>query len=138
MHRENRKTNEEFNKVFMFFMSLLILVSLTVSFSYVWLHINEGIIWAFDTRGNYLIVALYFMMQYLFSRVYGALKIGFYKVSDIVYSQALTTVIVDVLMYMVMSLVARELVAFLPMLALLGMQLVIIVVVNLCVSLIIT
>ncbi len=127
MNRENKKTNEEFNKVFMFGMSLLILVSLTIAFSIVWLGINKDIIWAFDTRGNYLIIALYFVMQYLFSRVYGALKIGFYKVSNIVYSQTLTTVIVDALMYVVMSLVSRKLIALPPMLLLLGIQLVIIV-----------
>lgn len=128
MNRENKKTNEEFNKVFMFGMSLLILVSLTIAFSVIWLGINEGIDLAFAKKGNYLIIALYFVMQYLFSRVYGALKIGFYKVSDIVYSQTLTTMIVDVLMYMVMSLVSRKLIALSPVIALFGIQLVIIVV----------
>ncbi len=107
---KQKKTSEEFNKVLTFFMSMIVLVSLTVVFAFVWIEINKDIIWAFDTRGNYLIVLLYFIMQYIFSRIYGALKIGFYKVSDIVYSQMLTTVIVDVLMYVVMSLVARHLI----------------------------
>lgn len=96
----------------MFNLSLLILLSLTVAFAYAWIkYFNVGIIWAFDRRGNYLIIVLYFIFQYLFSRIYGALKIDQYKVSNIVYSQGLATVIVDVLMYLVMSLVARKLVS---------------------------
>ncbi|MDD6806937.1 MAG: sugar transferase [Oscillospiraceae bacterium] len=124
---EKRKTSEEFNKVITFFMSLLVLASLTVAFGFVWIEINKDIIWAFDTKGNYLIIVLYFVMQYLFSRIYGALKIGFYKVSNIVYSQMLTTAIVDFLMYIVMSLVARHLISIAPMIKLILVQLFIVV-----------
>ncbi len=107
-----KRNPDEFRKIVMFNLSLLILLSLTVAFAYAWIkYFNVGIIWAFDRRGNYLIIVLYFIFQYLFSRIYGALKIDQYKVSNIVYSQGLATAIVDVLMYLVMSLVARKLVS---------------------------
>lgn len=126
MDKIGTKTNEEFNKVFTFFLSLLILASLTAVFAFVWLKINPNIIWAFDKRGNYLIIVFYFAMQYIFSRIYGALKIGLYKVGDIVFSQTLTTIIVDVLMYVVMSLTARRLISLTPMVMLLLIQFIII------------
>ena len=105
-----KRNNDEFNKLSKFAVTLPILVALTAVFAYIWFWINENLIeiWPFDVRGNYLIIALYFVLQYIFSRVYGAFQIGFYKAWDIIYSQALTTIIVDALMYAVTSLVARE------------------------------
>lgn len=115
---------DEFRKMIMFTLSILILVSLTVAFGYTWVnYINVGIIWAFFRRGNYLIFALYFLLQYVLSRVYGALKIDLYRVSDIVYSQGITTLLVDVIMYAIMSLVARKMVAAGPVLLLFLIQL---------------
>lgn len=104
-----KRNNDEFNKLSKFAVTLTILATLTFVFAKVWLWINANLIqiWAFDVRGNYLIIALYFLLQYIFSRVYGAFKVGFYKVWDVIYSQALTTIIVDILMYAVGSLVAR-------------------------------
>ena len=94
----------------MFFMSIIILVALTAIFAFTWFDINKTMeVMPFDTKGHYLIILLYFSMQYLFSRIYGALQIGYYKMSDILYSQALTTIIVDILMYAVMSLFRRRL-----------------------------
>jgi len=105
----------EFQRTFMFFVTLCILVCLTAVFGYTWVHyINIGIVWAFFRRGNILLVGLYFVLQYIFSRIYGALQIDVYKVSDIVYSQGLTTFIVDFIMYFIMSLVARKMVAVYP------------------------
>ena len=114
---------DEFRKMIMFTLSILILLSLTVAFGYTWVnHINVGIIWAFFRRGNYLIFTLYFVLQYVLSRVYGALKIDLYRVSDIVYSQGITTLLVDAIMYAIMSLVARKMVAVAPVLILFLVQ----------------
>ena len=108
---KRKRNNDEFNKLSKFAVTLSILVLLTFVFAKVWLFINDTYIplekWPFAMKGHYLIIALYFTLQYMFSRVYGAFKVGFYKAWDIVYSQALTTLIVDILMYVVTSLVAR-------------------------------
>ena len=121
MQSKNRA--DEFRKMIMFTLSILILLSLTVAFGYTWVnHINVGIIWAFFRRGNYLIFTLYFVLQYVLSRIYGALKIDLYRVSDIVYSQGITTLLVDVIMYAIMSLVARKMVAVAPVLILFLVQ----------------
>lgn len=122
--------NDEYNKMTKFLSSLVILAALTFAFAKVWFYVNETMIdiMPFDTKGHYLIVLLYFILQYILSRVYGALKIGLYKVWDIVYSQTLTTIIVDIIMYVVMSLVARKLIAVVPMLMMFVLQLAIIII----------
>lgn len=120
---KSKSRADEFRKMIMFTLSILILLSLTVAFGYTWVHhINVGIIWAFFRRGNYLIFTLYFVLQYVLSRIYGALKIDLYRVSDIVYSQGITTLLVDAIMYAIMSLVARKMVAVPPVLILFLVQ----------------
>ena len=129
LEKQRKRNNDEFNKLSKFAVTLSILVLLTFVFAKIWSWINANLveIWAFDTRGNYLIVALYFVLQYVLSRVYGAFKIGFYKVWDIVYSQALTTIMVDVLMYIVMSLVARKMLPIYPVAIMFAIQLIVII-----------
>ncbi len=118
-----KRKKDEFRKMVTFFMSILILLSLTVAFGYTWVHyINIGLIWAFFRQGNILMISLYFLLQYIFSRIYGALKIDLYRVSDIVYSQGLTTVLVDVIMYLIMCLVARKFIEPAPVFILLIVQ----------------
>ncbi len=124
---KNVRNNEEFNKMLMFFMSVVILIALTVNFAFTWFGINETLtVMPFDKKGHYLIIALYFVLQYLFSRIYGALKIGYYKMGNIIYSQGLTTIIVDVLMYAIMSLIARELITPAPVILMAIVQMIII------------
>ena len=56
---------DEFRKMIMFTLSIMILLSLTVAFGYTWVnHINVGIILAFFRRGNYLIFTLYFVRRF--------------------------------------------------------------------------
>ncbi len=131
MKRKKKKQDRsiEFQKTFMFVVTILILASLTAVFGYVWMHYgNIGIPWAFFRRGNILMIALYFVLLYIFSRIYGALKIDISKVGDIVYSQGLTTFMVDFIMYFVMSLVARGMVRVVPMLIMYLIQMGIIVI----------
>lgn len=128
MNRKEHHDNDEYNKLTKFLSSIIILVALTIVFGYVWLDINSTIeFMPFAKNGHYLIIGLYFVVQYILSRVYGALKIGLYKVWDIVYSQALTTFIVDIIMYVVMSLVARRLIGLMPMLEMFLVQLAVII-----------
>ena len=62
---------DEFRKMIMFTLSIMILLSLTVAFGYTWVnHINVGIIWAFFRRGNYLIFTLGFGAVYLLYGIY--------------------------------------------------------------------
>lgn len=128
-NKSRKRNNDEFNKLSKFAVTLSILIALTAVFAFSWIWINRNLIeiWPFDTKGHYLMIALYFTMQYIFSRVYGAFQIGFYKAWDIVYSQTLTTVIVDVLMYVVASLVARTMLPLYPFITMFLAQLIVII-----------
>lgn len=121
MKRKN--DNTEFRHLVMFLLSLLILLSLSFAFMYVWIHYyNDEMVWSFHRRGHYLIFVLYFGLQYVFSRIYGALRVDRYRVWEVLYSQGLTTFFVDFLMYFVISLIGRKLFPPAPMLVLFVVQ----------------
>lgn len=112
----NKKVNQK--KFFRLINSLVILVLLTVSYSYVWHKVYNFLInpqvtdadVIFNRTGNILIIALYAAILIVFSIVFGSLKIGYLKMSNVIYSQVLTLLCVNIITYFQMSLIAHMLV----------------------------
>lgn len=99
--------NFNFKKVFKLFNSLVILALLTASYAYIWLN-NYNLVVnptvssqkvLFKQTGNWLTIALYFAILVLFSVVFGSLKIGYLKMSNVIYSQVLTLLCVNFITY---------------------------------------
>lgn len=59
-------------------------------------------------RGLILLVIVYSIMCVAFSKIYGGYKIGYYRVSDVIYSQALSLIFVNVITYIQVSLMDRR------------------------------
>lgn len=70
---------------------------------------------AFWGRGNILLVAVYAIMLYVFTRIYGARKIGDWGILEIIYSQMLSVIFANVLMYLQICLLNRWVVTPWPM-----------------------
>ena len=112
------ENNFNVKKLFKFLYSVVILIVLTLSYSYIWLHFYNRIInptvestgVVFKNTGNWLIIAFYFGILALFSVVFGSLKIGYLKMSNVIYSQMLTILCVNLITYFQICLVTRMLV----------------------------
>lgn len=63
----------------------------------------------FYSKGLILLVALYIVMYVAFSNVYGGFRVGYYRVSDVIYSQLLSLIFVNVITYAEVSLMDRRL-----------------------------
>jgi len=63
---------------------------------------NRGL--KFYINGHILLIAIYFVLLFFFSSTYGGLKIGYLKPVDIIISQIVSTLIVDVITYVQLSL----------------------------------
>jgi len=99
-------------------MSIAIFGLVILAFAYVWYtDYNYNLMTGdkfFNRKGNWLIIALYGLMQLFFTKIYGGFKVGYYKISNIIYSQMLSITLVNALIYFVISLVGRELVDLTP------------------------
>lgn len=100
---------ERYKRIIMFLSSVLILALQTGIFAYVWYryYAQSGIIGRRFVRGNYAIIALYTLMLYLFYRVYGGFKVGYLRVFEVLYSQILSLICVNIITYFQMSLIGR-------------------------------
>lgn len=72
--------------------------------------------------GNWVVVALFFFLYILFCRIYDGFLISINRISEIVYSQALSSVISDFLLYVVICLLSKRLVNPLPLFGALVVQ----------------
>lgn len=97
-------------KRFLIFLTSALFVLATMSiFTYVWyseyLDVIELPFWR---RGNWLFIALYGIFVLLFTTLYGALKIGYLKLSDTIYSLLLSMIYVNAVSYLQVCLIGRS------------------------------
>lgn len=113
-----QKNYDQFKKIIIMAMSIAIFGLVILAFAYVWYtDYNYNLMTGdkfFNRKGNWLIIALYGLMQLFFTKIYGGFKVGYYKISNIIYSHMLSITLVNVLIYFVISLVGRELVDLTP------------------------
>lgn len=93
----------------MFVASAFILTVLTLIFAYVWFHFyaNKKVIRMTFGRGNLVIVGLYAIIVFLFYKVYGGFKVGYLRVFEVLYSQILSVLCVNVITYFQLALIGR-------------------------------
>ena len=62
----------------------------------------------FWRRGNWLIIVLYGMLLLFFLKTYGGLKIGFLKKGNLIYSQILSVLFVNIVTYIQIALIDKK------------------------------
>ena len=91
----------------------MITVAVTAGFIQVWVvNYTESL---FSSRGNYVVIFSFVLLFATFSSLYGAFKIGIYRVHEIIYGFLLSIIFTNTVMYLELSLIARELVAVPPL-----------------------
>ena len=107
-------------------LKLLNVILMTVPFAVCWFaYYAERIAEPFYNMGNWLVIALFFVLYIAFGRVYGAFWISLNRISESVYSQALAACMVNGIMYIITCLLMRHLPNVLPVLVVFAAQIVI-------------
>ncbi len=109
------KNYEQFKRLIMFVIGIVIISLLVLTFAFVWYtQYNDSIVMPFVNRGNWLVIAIYLVLLVLFQRIYNGYRIGYLKRSDVIYSQTLSVLITNVITYFQVSLIGRGLVTPVP------------------------
>ena len=96
---------------------------ITLPFLVVWFHFYaDRTASPYYYWGNWVVVALFFVLYILFCRIYDGFLISINRISEIVYSQVLSSVISDFLLYAVICLLSKRLVNPLPLFGALVVQ----------------
>ncbi|MBE6780408.1 MAG: sugar transferase [Ruminococcaceae bacterium] len=100
------KTFIKIRKSVMLAIKALMLCAITFIFIEAWItHYTNSL---FSKNGNYLVIFSFVFLLILFGALFSAFKIGIYRLSEIIYSLSLSIVITNFMMYLELSLIARE------------------------------
>ena len=117
-------------KSIMLFIKIMIVSAVTVGFIQVWITGYEESL--FSNKGNYVVILSFVLLFTVFSSLYGAFKIGISRIHEIIYSFSLATVFTNAVMYLELSLIARELVAIPPILIGIAYQIIVVAICSFC------
>lgn len=117
------KNREDAKRVILFFAAAVIIVIEAVIFEHIcFTYYRPILFWKRWQNGNLLMVCLYAVIIYFFSRVYGALKIGHHRLTDVIYSQALTVLFTNAVSYVQLCLMGRHIMEFHPIIIMTAMD----------------
>ena len=89
-------------------LKVLNIVLITIPFICCWYGYYEGKMKdGFYRRGNFMIIALFMLVYFIFARVYNAFLVSVNRVSEMVYSQVLAALITDEISYLVICLLVK-------------------------------
>lgn len=114
------KNNEQYKRLIRFIM-VFVLFSIEMTIYYfVWRKFYNGHMRIpYDVKGNYMIAAVYGIVLLLFSNVYGGLKVGYLRAWDLAYSQILTSLSANFMMYLQIVLLIKVFYSPLPLIVML-------------------
>lgn len=89
--------------------TFLNIVFLMIPFAIVWFYYYaDRIVTPYYERGNFLVIALFVLLYVAFGHTYDAFLISYNRIFEMVYSQVLAVMIVDIVMYIVVSLLSMK------------------------------
>lgn len=108
---------DRYKRFISFISAVFLLGILTGLFGIVWYrYYSETIVLPFYRRGNWTLIGIYCILIILFFKAYGGFKLGYLKKTDMLYSQLISMVCVNIVSYFMISLIGRDFMAFVPIL----------------------
>ena len=129
----DKKKFEQYKKMMRFVATMLVVVLATSVFIYFWKNnYNIGIVFPFYYKGYWLMGAFYIFFFVLFIYIYGGMSYGYLKNTNVIFSQILSLLCANVLIYLETVLLSAKFVDVLPMIEMTCIQGVIITVYSFC------
>ena len=112
-----RKKGNTFHDLMLRGVKILNVIVITLPFVAVWyLYYASKIDTPFYRKGNWVVILLFVILYILFGRTYDAFLVSYNRISEMVYSQMLSVLITDFILYIVIALLAKSLLPVWPLL----------------------
>ena len=120
---------EDYKRFIVFCLASLVVLAQAAVFAWVWYSVYRGQIdEPFWRKGNWVLIAIYALINTMFSRLYGGLKVGYLKRIDVFYSLTLATICTNVVVYFQITLINRWFLEAKPMISMTVVQLLLIII----------
>ncbi len=119
---------EDYKRFIVFCLASMVVVAVTAIFAYVWYtYYRDMIFEPFWKKGNWVLIAIYGLIFFMFSKMYGGLKVGYLKGIDVFYSLALAALCTNVFTYFEITLINRWFLPAMKMVEMTAVELVVII-----------
>lgn len=109
---------EYYKRTIIFLLASLVIIAQALIFAYLWYnYYREWIYKPFWRRGNWVLIGLYALIDVMFSKLYGGLRVGYLKRIDVIYSLTLATICTNVVVYFQITLINRWFLEPMPLIA---------------------
>lgn len=114
----------QFKKLITFSLTFLYWCLMMLAWSMIWdRYFGDHIARPFGYKGTWLVVAVYGLLLFFFTRLYGGYRIGYHKCSDVIYSNGLGIVFANVFTYLQTCLLGAGVMDVRPFLLLTAVEL---------------
>ena len=103
----NLEREQSKKRLYGFLMAFLIIAVETAIMTYVWVNFyNTELPKAYYFWGHVFITAVYMALLFIASGMYGGLKIGSYRMIELMFSESIATIVTNVVFYAIICLLA--------------------------------
>lgn len=114
---------EQYKRMLRFLLSLLFTAAQAGVFYCTWMACYNGLMESpFQRKGNWLMAAFYTLLILLFAHMYSGWRIGALKAFHLIWSQSLSLLFADAVIYLVITLLTKRFQTFIPLLAMSAAQ----------------
>lgn len=107
---------EQYKRLVRFAAGMVLIVIEMLLFAYVWVNFyNPKMEWPYVRLGHYFIAAVYAFALFVFSNMYGALKLGYMRIYEAIYAQTLASICTNALMYIPIVLLTKHFQSIIPL-----------------------
>ncbi len=122
------KKYDRYKRIIMFVSTLIIILLQVITFWIFWHgYYNNMILMPFFRKGSWLMVSIYALLLLTFLKIFGGYRVGYYKKTDVIFSQILSILCANGISYLQISLLGLGFLNIVPLLAMTGVNTLIIV-----------
>lgn len=115
--------NKDKGQVVLFLLKLCLTLAAVGCFAFMWYEFySDRLGIGYYQFGNYVVIGLYLVLYIFLANIYSAFRVGYYHVSELIYTQGITFFLTNVVAYIVICLLYRGLSNIFWMLALLAVE----------------
>ena len=122
------KKRDDFKRFIVYCLASIVVIAQTAVFAISGMILQRLIFEPFWRKGNWVLIAIYGLISFMFSKFYGGLRVGYLKKIDVFYSMTLAAICTNIITYLQITLINRWFLDPWPMVEMTLVQIVIIIV----------
>ena len=116
---------KEHCQIIIILLKILLVSLITTAFGYLWFEFYTGKLYiSYYNLGNWAIILLYGILYLFLCRIYSAFRVGYYSITELIYTHGITLFLTNILTYIVICLLTRHLTNIFWMLLLFALQII--------------